>query len=653
MSNEFTDPKIINQLIEQHNPFSAKVTAQHNVWSNDYSGVTSINQSAFEQVLALIDAVDTGKSEVEGAVIIGERGLGKTQLLARLHHHLHLNDKAFFVYMGEYENLDKVKSELLQALVYSLKREYRPNVTQWQVLAAEMYFEARGDRPCTVEHLVNQFPSILGKNPSRINDWTNGIAHKLESLKNIYLIRAILWTLIPEAAPFAAMWLAGKKLADDSAKSLGLPPDRDGDSFSYTSDLLSLITRYKTVVFCFDELDTPNISSLMLTTAQAVFSLAKDFYKKRIVLLFAMFPKTYREEIRDPIDCPMNTTILAAKDRVRNEIKLEELGVEASLALIEHRLQEFYTQHSVIPPDPFYPFDREKLIQFFSNGTAIARKVLRYCEENWTPQPPVGIDMPIDPKPKKQTITLQIKDRYQQHLQDVYSDIDKLEADLFEEPEKITKALRFAFDHLIDQVVDEMKIFAVIDEQDKAYKDIVPFKVKVRKADSQKGHYAFIGVAVIQKTGVSLTKALEKLVKFNELNQTRACLIRSDDIGGKMARGYALEIIQKGGEWVQFHTDHIAPVLALQSFVDKLGQDDQEPLTEQQIWEYVNQERILINNPLIKEILSKPETRVSKDFKLSDLANLASKLERIPKPTFTTIDVSTNSVATDLKDDVI
>ena len=72
MSNECTDPKIINQLIEQHNPFSAKVTAQHNVWSNDYSGVTSINQSAFEQVLALIDAVDTGKSEVEGAVIIGE-----------------------------------------------------------------------------------------------------------------------------------------------------------------------------------------------------------------------------------------------------------------------------------------------------------------------------------------------------------------------------------------------------------------------------------------------------------------------------------------------------------------------------------------------------------------------------------------------------
>ena len=98
MSQQFTDIKTLNQLIEQHNPFSSKVTAQHNVWSHEYSGVAAINQNAFNQVLQLIDDVDTKKSETEGAVIIGERGLGKTQLLARLHHHLSSNNKAFFVY---------------------------------------------------------------------------------------------------------------------------------------------------------------------------------------------------------------------------------------------------------------------------------------------------------------------------------------------------------------------------------------------------------------------------------------------------------------------------------------------------------------------------------------------------------------------------
>jgi len=613
MSNEFTDSKILNQLIEQHNPFSAKVTAQHNVWSSDYSGVASINQPSFEQVLTLIDAVDTGKSDVEGAVIIGERGLGKTQLLARLHHHLHLNDKAFFVYMGEYENLDKVKSELLQALVYSLKREYRPNVTQWQVLAAEMYFEARGNRPCTVEHLVNQFPSILEKNPSRINDWANGIAHKLENLKNIYLIRAILWTLIPEAAPFAAMWLAGKKLADDSAKSLGLPTDREGDSFSYTSDLLSLITRYKTVVFCFDELDTPNISSLMLTTAQVVFSLAKDFYRKRIVLLFAMFPKTYREEIKDPIDCPMNTTILAAKDRVRHEIKLEELDVNASLSLIEHRLQEFYKQHSVIPSNPFYPFEKDKLIQDFSSGTAIARKVLRWCEEKWTPQPP--IDIPngkgkppdiIDPPP-----TNRVEECYKEQLLDINDRVDEF---LTDNSDKISKALRFAFDHLrlTDQVVDELKVFEVIDEQDRVYKKIVPFKLRVRRAENKKGPFTFIGIAVIQQSGGALTSVLSKLVEFNKLNQTRACIVRSNDIRGDRAKEYALAILQNGGEWVALESEHIAPLLALQALSDKREQYD---LSLEEILRYVEANQLLTANPLIQEILSKPEGNPPKNAK--------------------------------------
>ena len=229
-----------------------------------------------------------------------------------------------------------------------------------------------------------------------------------------------------------------------------------------------------------------------------------------------------------------------------------------------------------------------------------------------------------------------------------------MEVDLLNNSEKITKALRFAFDHLIDQVVDEIRVFEVIDEQDNVYKEIVPFKLKVRRAENKNGPFTFIGIAVVQKTGVALTNTLKKLTEFNKLPQTRVCLIRSEDIGGKNAREHALNIIQNGGEWVQFHTDHIISILALQSFLDKLGQDDQETLTEQQIWEYVNQERILIDNSLIQEILSKPETKVSKDFKLSDLSTLASKLERVPQttPTSSSFVADPNSVTIeDLKDD--
>ena len=652
MTQEVTDSKTLNQIIEQYNPFTFKVTTQSSVWNQEYSGVPEINQNAFDSIVKLIDDVDTGKSQSEGAAIVGERGLGKTQIFARLHHHLNSADKAFFVYMGEYDNLEAIKSEFLQALVYSLKREYCPNVTQWQALAAEMYFDAREDRPCTIENLVRQFPSVLGKNPNLINIWTNGITKKCPDVKNVFLIRAILWTLLPETAPFAAMWLAGKTLSDESAKTLGLPNDRETDSLACAFDLLNLIIRYKTVVICFDELDAPAVCPRTGNTlAQVIASLAKDIRNNvnRLVILLSIFTETLRDQFTTDAQG-------GASDRFERKIMLEALNEQASLALIEHRLLNFYKQHNVVSPHSFYPFKKDKLISIFSKERATARQVLRWCEANFTPPGPIDITDPPEETGRISVVVVipQVQQYYQQHLQNVQSDFDRLEANLLDDAEKITKALRFAFDHLIGQVVDEMQVFAVIDEQDTAYKDIVPFKVKVRKADNQRGHYAFVGIAVVQKKLNSLTNALEKLVKFNELNQTRACLIRSEDIGGNKARGYALEIIQKGGEWVQFHTDHIIPILALQSFLDKFGQDDQETLTEQQIWEYVNQERILIDNPLIQEILSKPDTKISKDFKLSDLADLASKLERIPKTTSTSSSfvVDPNSVTTeDLKDD--
>jgi len=620
MSQQATDTKLLNQVIEQNNPFATKVTAQHSVWSHDYSGVATINQNAFNSVLKLIDDVDTGKSVSEGALIVGERGLGKTQLLARLHHHLNINDKAFFVCMGEYDNLDAIKPEFLQALVYSLKREYRPNVTQWQALAAAMYFEARGNTPCSVEHLIHQFPSILTKTPNLINIWTNGIAKKCPDVKNIFLIRAILWTLLPEAAPFAAMWLAGKKLSEDSANSLGLPVDREVDSFSYTCDLLNLITRYKTIVFCFDELDTPQVNGQMLTLIQVVIDLAKYLRNniKRIVILLAVFPQTLEEDILSA-QSSVSSQVRAAYDRFDRKIPLEFLDERASLALIEHRLKQFYAQHNLIPPDSFYPFQEDKLRNTFATERATARQVLRWCEENWTPAPP--LDLPVDPnnppviKPPKKVD--RVSECFQEQLKEIYDRIDELTDD----SDKITKALRFTFNNLINQVVDDLRLFEVLDEQDRNYNDIIPFKVRVRKAENQNGPFTFIGIAVIQKTGVSLTSALAKLVKFNKLKQTRACIVRSEEINGAMAQNHALTLLNDGGEWVAMVVDQIAPLLALQSLTEKL---EQYELTQEQIIEYVERERLLTSNALVQEIMSKPEGKPPKNMKPSDINKLAS-----------------------------
>ena len=621
MTEQITDSKTLNQIIEQYNPFTFKVTTQSSVWNQEYSGVPEINQNAFDSIIKLIDDVDTGKSQSEGAAIVGERGLGKTQIFARLHHHLNSTDKAFFVYMGEYDNLEAIKSEFLQALVYSLKREYCPNVTQWQALAAEMYFDARGgDRPCTVENLVRQFPSVLGKNPNLINIWTNGITKKCPDVKNVFLIRAILWTLLPETAPFAAMWLSGKKLSDESAKTLGLPNDRETDSLACAFDLLNLIIRYKTIVICFDELDAPAVCPRTGNTlAQVIASLAKDIRNNvnRLVILLSFLGETLRDQLATDVQ-------MGVRDRFERKIMLEALNDQASLALIEHRLSQFYKQHNVVPPHSFYPFEKDGLISVFSKERATARQVLRYCEANFTPPdpiPPIVIDPdPVPPKPIPPIPPTprdnKVREYYQQQLQDIQSDSDRLEANLLDDADKITKALRFAFGHLVEQVVDELKVFEVIDEQDRVYKEIVPFKLKVRRAENKKGPFTFIGIAVIQKTGGALTNTLSKLVEFNKLSQTRACIVRSNDINGDRAKEYALAILQNGGEWVALQLEDICSILALQALSEKRDQYD---LSLEEILCYAKEHQILTENPLVQEILSKPEGMPPKNAKPSDV----------------------------------
>jgi hypothetical protein len=67
--------------------------------------------------------------------------------------------------------------------------------------------------------------------------------------------------------------------------------------------------------------------------------------------------------------------------------------------------------------------------------------------------------------------------------------------------------------------------------------------------------------------------------------------------------------------------DQIVPIFALQALAEKLEQYD---LTSEQVIEYIDSEKLLTENALIKEILSKPEGKPPKNTKPSDINKLAS-----------------------------
>ena len=581
----------IDAAIKNSNPFSIKFVDQHHIWGASFPDVPEINAHISDAVFNAIEQVSKSEIPSIGIIISGEKGLGKTQIISRIRHRLQTEEKAFFVYMGNYGDLDCIKSEFLQTLTSSLKRIGVEGVMQWQELAANMFFTAKGDRPCTPKELASgRFASIVNHNPKTPENWANGICARKTELNNPYLVKAILWTLSENHAPYAISWLAGQELTQVKADELGLPNNSQKTelaTFKTTCELLSLIGNYSNLVFCFDELDDPSNNTRGFTRAQVVAALAKDLRNaiSKCVLLMAMYPATLRDEIK------LAQMQGASYDRTADKVlELDYLNSDTSVLLVRKWLEDFYTSKELTPPYPLYPFD-ESEIREIGKERPTARAILKWCSENWKVSGNT-------PKPSP------VKDACENALQVVEESIEEF----MENNAAVGYSLFCAFLSLYeaDIEIDGVRVNNVewIDDTAKAVdKGYLHFRITAE----ENGKTIKIGVAaILNATGRFVGAALKRLIEYKKFDFTRGCLIRSYQI----ARGAAVpqECVRKllkdqGGEWVVLLEEHIKPLLALGLIQEKLENYD---LTLEQLWDFTNQNRLVIDNPLIREILSDP-----------------------------------------------
>lgn len=156
--------------------------------------------------------------------------------------------------------------------------------------------------------------------------------------------------------------------------------------------------------------------------------------------------------------------------------------------------------------------------------------------------------------------------------------------------------MRLGFKSLKGETVEGVTI-QVIEEVNDPHID---FKIVGNKGKVK------IGVDVLQKSGgVGVLASLKRLIDYKKFKLTRGCLVRSKQIGvgAIQARKCLDELLNKlGGEWVGLRKEDIKPLLAL-LFVYKC--QDYE-LNDEQIVNFIKQNKLAINNPLIREILSDP-----------------------------------------------
>ncbi|MEQ8974138.1 MAG: hypothetical protein RIE73_27555 [Coleofasciculus sp. C1-SOL-03] len=584
----------IEELIRNKNPFAGHtVVTPLQIWGKSFPDVPSINAHASDAVFEAVAKVREGERQTVGITITAEKGLGKSHIISRIRHHYQANSDALFIYMNKYDNLNKINTLFNQNVATSLKAFGSQGVMQWQELAAALINEAKSWNYTPQQYIAN-FPKWLSKYSNKtVEMLTNLVLQVKPDIDNPYIVTAILWTLSSAHARYAIHWLSGGELSQIQAETMGLPnpkgEDREADALNNARQILDITSDYRVPVICFDELDLLAVDDNGFTVAQLVASLVKDLYNtlKRGAFLLAMYADTWSYQVRSLPQAEAVMARLASERANMQPLKLDYLNSDKVVELVSYWLKEFYSENQQTPPDPIYPFEENKLRELGKQKPTV-RAVIRWCAENF--------------KLSENGETKNIVELcYQTQLDDIQRNIDILSE---EKNDEIAEALKLACSTLIQQTVEGVTIDRVEEIQcSKTDQGYIDFKI----VGTENGQEVKIGVAVLEQSGGKYQgAALKRLIDYKKFDLTRGCLVRSKKInsGARLAQNNVRKLLQeKGGEWVLLQAKDITPLLAI-LFVHE-NRESYE-LSEDQIFDFIKQKQLAIDNALIREILSDP-----------------------------------------------
>jgi hypothetical protein len=596
-------------VINKNNPFDVPpiVTGQ-DIWNGSFPDLTTLNSHASDAIFETIEQVRSGKPKVTSIAFSAEIGVGKSHLIRRIRKGLQADNKAFFVYANKYGDLNLIHYQFRQILADSFKQSNGHGVTQWQELAAVIVNQVVSSKKTALE-LVEKFPLALAKNHDLIDRLTNAILKAKPKVGDPDIVRAILWTLGDSAhAPFAIRWLAGKELSDAKAKELGLPnPTREiklleADALSAALQIISIASDYNPILICFDELEGLEVNEAGYFKSQVVGGLVKDLFDaieqsdvtKGVLILSVLPPAVWKNLLNTS-----STSVAGGlRDRFSSKysepLELKYADAEAVVNVIELWLQDFYQSYNLVPPNPVFPFEEEKL-RSLGNEKPTIRALLKWCRDNFSVSPrPV-----VDPK---------------ELIQKAYDrELAQVNEDFLDDSDLIARALYLGFTTLKGQTIENVLIQDVTNEVKplRVNKGSIQFKIIA----TDNGKEETIGVGVIQHThGVSVGSRMLRLTWYDKFKLTRGCMIRSEDRKIKKqweAHNLRAKLIDElGGEYIYLVADHVKSLIAILAVYDKR---EIYGVSEEAILAFIRDSQIAFNNLLIKDILSNPASVISDD----------------------------------------
>ncbi|MEE3717988.1 hypothetical protein V2H45_14705 [Tumidithrix elongata RA019] len=582
------------------NPFRIKsiVTATE-VWGAVQSEIPSLHLDAEKTILAAIRNIkDIGKV---GILISADAGIGKSHLIHRVRENLESKGLGIFAYIPPITEPNRPDFHVRYHLVDSFTRQNNAGISQWEVIAARLIGTAKAKNYSKYVELSDNIPSlrefILMEHKFMTHFEMMDFIEKLASeiakpnrLKKDF-VKAVLLLLFEnekeakfaDAKEGALSWLQGSDHEEGitAAKLPRYPLDQQqGVSVSFISELCLLAEAASLpVVICFDQLDNfvPSFDCKYTPSQVAAFCVDRLHLQCKNLILITSAVTTRLMEIKalDP------ATLARVSER---SISLNPPNATEMYELVRQRLDWFFKKAdldlNVENLSPYYPFQESEIVTLVTNlerGKGNLRNLMNKCADLFEQ---------AGGKPPKTDLELFLE-LYEQNLVSLNKKKPKNNDD------EIAEILRFCLTHLneesggvkLTQIEKGKDIHMVICGYDSAHtKDVR------------------IGVRVCN-TGASATfnAVMNRILNYSKNNLTRGCLVRSEPIKSSWSRGIKLkdDLLAKQGEVVVLKENELFPLIALY----QIFQQDQE---QDKVLGLIKDSRIIVENPLIQEILSAP-----------------------------------------------
>ncbi|MFX0174327.1 MAG: AAA family ATPase, partial [Candidatus Hodarchaeota archaeon] len=368
-------------IFSASNPF--RKTNVKSAWEDDIFDVESFNAKCFNEILREIEEISRKEYRSFIHLILGEVGLGKTHLLARLRKKA-IEKNFYFVEIEPVPNLDKFYMHILREFSSNLRKKIPDSdFTFLEELVANLLFQQM-EKALKGKKDFKKLLNELRKSPTKIfklkisekelNDIKDIMIFKISRDYpgiEVQLIQILFEAINPRKFLYAIKWLQCESLSEEEMELIGatISIEEENIAFNVLKSLLELTD--KIVVFAFDQIESIE-KSFGIVGLQKFFQMIVNIYNTCKNHLSTIMVQTgvWNTFVRDNLD-------QSVIDRIENTSTLDKLTIEQSGLIIEKRMDLVWKRAKIVPSNPLYPFT-EKVVEDLSKKSAWnPRKLIR------------------------------------------------------------------------------------------------------------------------------------------------------------------------------------------------------------------------------------------------------------------------------------